>query len=675
MFRKRKPNHTPTKRPGKRQPDYLDAKPEGIDFAAPSMIKEVLPNDISADGVRISDYVVSVGGTVIPEKFYRSFFAEITAGNTWGGMMDDLIMGDFGEGDMDLAIHIRPANNERELDELGRRIAGLLSDLAIEKNVTKIDAMRDEISDLKERQKRIRMNIERSYRVAIQVVASGIDWKKFKKFTNGLVNRFGGKSIILRAADGNQLEALKNILPLSEQTKVNKEHFMSMETSNVADLFPFGQGGISHRTGIIIGKDVLGRPVWLDGWHPSLTNQHMVIMGRSGAGKTYSIMTIIHRSVHLGIHHAIVDWKGEYRDFVVSLGCPFIELSDNSKDRINPYDVDITEEMDGTRFVDIEEATNAVQALVFKMISTYDRKVLTGEVKVFIGNAIRKQYQEVGISRDLKSLYRGSSNQNEEGETRFLSGGQLKSMPELNGLYEIMAKSRMESVQKAGELLKPFTKHGNAPSYAIFDGQSTVKIANTPLFSFAINRLDKEIMRPIGLFAVTRWLSEKFAKKNPELRKRIVIEECHNIFNDPDVGGVWAEGSYREGRSTNTSVCAVTQGLEVFTRSDAGIAAIKNSPIKIIGVQESIDIASVQGKLNLSEGEADFLINQATKGWVVCKVDNESTIVNIDASEHEHMLFTTDPNDSAFRKRKEYIKHSILKREKGRNEVEATDES
>ncbi|MCH1927975.1 hypothetical protein L6232_24565, partial [Shewanella sp. C31] len=63
-------------------------------------------------------------------------------------------------------------------------------------------------------------------------------------------------------------------------------------------------------------------------------------------------MLVTHRSSHIRRQIGIIDWKGEYGDFLRALGCPFIELHEHSKHRINPYDVDITELADGTRFVD-----------------------------------------------------------------------------------------------------------------------------------------------------------------------------------------------------------------------------------------------------------------------------------------------------------------------------------
>ena len=567
-------------------------------------------------------------------------------------MLDDLSRGNFGDGDTDIAIHVRPASTDIELQELSRRLRGLLSDMAMEGDPSKVDAIRDEIMDIKTRQKKLRMEIERSFKTSIQVIASGTELKSFKMYCNALVKRFAGKSIYLRPADGKQLEALQSILPIAAPQGIPKEHFITLESSNLADLFPFAQGGISHRMGVILGIDGLGRPVFFDQWHPSLPNQHMVILGRSGAGKTYTTQIIMHRSMHIGRVVASLDWKGEHKDFFLLSGLPYLEFNEHSPNRINPYDVEVTEDTDGTRFIDIEGVSNNVQALVFKMIGTYDRTFLTGRVKVFIGEAIRKQYEAAGITKDHKSIYQ------KDISSETISTRVKRLMPDLGGLYQRMAASDIEEVRYAAEIFKPFTQYGSSPSYSIFDGQSTVELKGYPGYGFALNRLDKDIMRPIGLAAVAIWLNENFTKSNVSQEKIIMIEEAQNIFDDEDVGGPFAETAYREYRSTNTGVCAVTQGLEVLRRSNAGVAAVKNSPIKIIGKQESIDIEMIQDELRLSEGEADFLLN-AKRGEVILRIEDESDIVFTKASNYEHMMFTTDPNDPAFYQRKELLKEKL----------------
>lgn len=122
----------------KREQPLLDSgKASGTDFAAPSFVCETVPGDITANQVKIDDYAVEIGTTITPARYFRSFYAEISSGNTWSGMLDSLIRGNYGQGDVDLAIHVHPTSNNEELDEIGRRIAGLLSDLDDEKMYAK----------------------------------------------------------------------------------------------------------------------------------------------------------------------------------------------------------------------------------------------------------------------------------------------------------------------------------------------------------------------------------------------------------------------------------------------------------------------------------------------------------------------------------------------------------
>src|SRR5690606_2000649 len=129
------------------------------------------------------------------------------------------------------------------------------------------------------------------------------------------------------------------------------------------------------------------------------------------------------------------------------------------------------------RNADIAEAANSVQALVFKMISVFDRSLLTGEGKVFIGDAIREPCKEAGLTENEDSLYEQQQPQGKDG--KFQLQRKLKPMPVLSGLYEKMRDSNKNEVEKAAEMLKSFTRYGDRPSYSIFDGQSTVDIQSS----------------------------------------------------------------------------------------------------------------------------------------------------------------------------------------------------
>lgn len=119
-----------------------DTRATGIDFISPSFIKETLPSETGIEG-RYNDYFVEVGATTEPVRYFRSFFAEISGGNTWAGMLDHMILGEFGKGDVDLAVHVEPVDNSEELENIKKRIRAIESDLMNEKDQAKAADLQD----------------------------------------------------------------------------------------------------------------------------------------------------------------------------------------------------------------------------------------------------------------------------------------------------------------------------------------------------------------------------------------------------------------------------------------------------------------------------------------------------------------------------------------------------
>lgn len=638
------------------QSEFYDSRQ---DAWIPTIIKDIIPGDVLEGETKASTYFVEMGQGASFARYARSFFIKTTSGSTAIGMLDDLKIRDYHGADVDIAFHVRPIDSRSEIAALERRIQGLKSDLYFERSEGKIAAMQDEIADLEEKMARLRREIEKSFRVSIQVMISSENVETLERASRAFVHHIQSRGYSVLAADTRQLDALKAMLPTHPDIRVMRDYEMSLESSNVADLIPNRTGGWPQRNGILLGYDSLKRPVFFDAWDRRYLNQHMLIIGRSGAGKTHTIMTVAHRSAHIGIRTAIVDWKGEYGDFIEAVGGVFFDLHENSPHRINPYDLEISEDMQGNEKVDLETASNFVAAIVYRMIRTYDPEVLTGRVKLFIHDAIRRQYEMRGITSDPSSII-------ERGRTdRFGIRGAYKTMPTLSELYELMKASNDKEIVQAAEMLLPFTRLGRMPSYAIFDGQSTVDLKDAMIIGFAINRLDPEHMRPIGLSVAARWIDERFMRRNIRQRKRLIIEEAQNLFDDPDIGSAFAERQYREGRFTNTSVTAVTQGLEVFTRSKAGIAALKNSQVKLIGKQEDVDIESVQGVLALTDQETFYLLKRAEKGHFLLKDDFSSVFLYVDPSRFERMLFTTDPEDPLYKERIEYMRRYRKTRQRG----------
>jgi conjugal transfer ATP-binding protein TraC len=624
-------------KPGKEQPAFKKGAPDIRDHMAPSLVKELSPKDLTMEG-KAGDYMVEIGATSEFARYFRSFTAAMKTSTTYAGMYNQLFQGDFGEGNLDIAIHLRPSDESRTLHDLARMIAGLESDYELTNNTTQKAKIRDAIIDLQEQEKRIRRNIERIFFVSTQAVVSANNIQELKKFSNALIKRFAGQGVILRPNDRKQLPAL-TCTTVFDQERVFEDSFRHMESSCIADLFPFGQGGISHTDGVILGYDNYRQLVFLDPWAPGLPNAHMVVFGRAGAGKSFTIKILTLRSAIMGIRTGIIDpdRKCEYENLVRALNGSYIKLDSTSKHHINMFDVNIAEDENGQITVELEQSINAVQAIIFKMLNSIDTKLLEdGPTVILIREKIRQLYANFGITDDPESLFEARKT----GEKFVLGERCLKKMPTLSDFHDIIENE--PRLKKVAAVMKVFTKKGNDPVMSIFDCETNVDIKNDVVFAFSVGNLEETVLKPLGMFIATKWIKENFAYQNRFQKKRIIVDESQVPMKTPEMAD-WMEDSFRQMRKYNCSMVAASQGFEVFMQVPQGLGILKNATIKLILRQEPIDIDAVQGKFNLSEGEASFVLT-SPKGTGILIVDNESTILNVLATAEEEELFTTDPN-------------------------------
>ena len=148
-------------------------------------------------------------------------------------------------------------------------------------------------------------------------------------------------------------------------------------------------------------------------------------------------------------------------------------------------------------------------------------------------------------------------------------------------------------------------------------------------------------MKPIALYVATKWVWERFGKKNPKVRKRIIADEAHLLMQDQESAN-WLISAFKMARST-TPACAVTQGFLDLTRVPNGIAILQNAAVRIFLKLDQADIDAVAKHISLSEGEKRVLLT-ADKGTAILKAGSESTLVQFKASPNEFALFNTDPN-------------------------------
>lgn len=586
----------------------------------------------------------------------RTFFGRIRGGATRFGYLRELLRGfeSAGGGDIDAVMHFIPVSPEGEIRALERKIADLIAERDRTPSPARRDTLNVEIQGLRERQLRLRTNVERPFLGLFQFILGAETEEHLHRFGRTVAKEIHARGMELIPPNGEHLKAFRLAVPTGGIEPETFQAFSeTLETTNATDFYPFVRYGLPYTEGIVVGRDPTGDVAVWHPWDPALPNQHMIVIGRSGAGKSYATMLLLVRSSLWGIEHAVLDWKGEYFDIATLLDIPYIALGERSPDRINPFDLDVLKNPTGKSYVSLHETTGAVRSLVVRMLRVYD--YANRDVQLVLPELIASLYEKRGITQDPDSLYTYPPGKITARPVR-------KEMPTLSELYEAMRRHPSPDVQKAAEGLKPFTRLGHTPAFAIFDGQSTREdLARSPLLVIALDSLEQDVMRPIALTAVTQWLANRWAKARPGVKKRLYVEEAQNLFLDPDAGP-WLESAYRELRAYNTGVVSITQGLEVFLRNEHGRTALRNSTIKVIGKQQGVDIEHVGDVLQLSQGEKDYVLNAQT-GQFLFRIDEIAAFVNFEASPTEHMLYTSNPNDPLYAERKRQVEAKLRQKE------------
>ncbi len=274
-------------------------------------------------------------------------------------------------------------------------------------------------------------------------------------------------------------------------------------------------------------------------WNPTVPpNPHIAIVGITGSGKSYFIKTFLTRASFVWNANAvIIDWAGEYKDWVRQTGGKIIFLGKGAY--LNLLDLGGT-----TPYNRVKQVMRTLSLLTD--IDNYPEQKRLTQV------AIEEAYLRHKFKMDAK-------------EQRDELGKPLKP-PTLKDVVKILEEKReMGTYEFPAELenaifrLKEFTK----PGQDFFAQQSTVnldKLVSSGLVDIDLSGLPDETSRALGALAILQFIKEKmrmmgWAKKKG-LRLLVVLDEAWKISREENSDAVMI---VREGRKYNFGLIIASQ--------------------------------------------------------------------------------------------------------------------
>jgi conjugal transfer ATP-binding protein TraC len=558
-------------------------------------------------------------------EFFTDYFQ---IGNTYGrtllildypsylfsGWLEKIINLDEG---FNLGLYFYPLETSEVLKKLEKQLARISAQIAERETAGKVRSPELETAykNVEELRDLLVQAQERMLNVGLYLTIFANDKKELDQKTTKIVKTLESTLIMVKPVMFQQKDAFLTTLPLClDEIKTNYQ----INSSTASSFFPFISSELVDESGIFFGINLQNAGfVILDRW--KYENPHLVILARSGAGKSYTAKLEVMRNLMMGTDVLILDPENEYQSIAELYSGSFISISLKAENNFNPFDlppvlpneepIDIYKEH-------VADLINLCQLIMGEKLSSEDLAILD--------QAINQTYASFNILPDQDF-------------------SKIERFPTLNDLERIL--NGLVGGSKLASKLYPYTQ-GN---FSGFINKPTTIELEKRLVVFGFKDLP-EILRPIGMFVVLNYILNRVRR---EMKKRLVIIDEAWWIMKQETGAEFLLNAIKRGRKYNLAITNITQDVEDFLNSPQGKPIITNSAIVLLMKQSPATIELCGQVFALSEGEKQFLL-QAEVGQGLILVGQKRVPIYVLASYAEDQIIKTRPEQLiALKKAKE----------------------
>jgi type IV secretory pathway VirB4 component len=383
----------------------------------------------------------------------------------------------------------------------------------------------------------------------------------------------------------------------------------TLNTTPLSSIFPFVSFDLSSNEGILFGINKHNNSLVLFDRF-SMENANMVILAKSGSGKSYAVKLEILRSLMMGVECIILDPENEYKTLADAVGGSFFKISLSSESHINPFDLPEPRED--------ETAEDVLRSNIINLV---------GLMRIMLGGLSPEE--DAIMDRALSETYAAKDiTPNTDPKTW------AQNVPIMSDLESVL--DTMDGAESLVERLRKFTKG----TFASFFNQRSNISMNKSLVVFGIRDMEDEL-RPMAMFIIMRYI---WNTTRAELKKRIlVIDEAWWMMKTED-GASFLFGICKRARKYWLGVTTITQDVSDFMRSDYGKPIITNSSIQLLLKQSPATIDLIQQTFTLTDQEK-FLLLETPVGEGIFFAGQKHVAIRIVASYTEDQIITTSPEE------------------------------
>ena len=564
-------------------------------------------------------------------------------------------------GDLNVSVFINPVSENVSQTELNRTINELESERIVawdRGDINRERILAQKRAEAEELRDQIAAGFNKLFEASIICTLFAYSLEELDKYTELLAADMSKTLIGVKPAWALQDEALRSNMPFCDN-KISKTH--TFDRRSMSTVFPFFTSDVGHERGIPLGFNrQTGLPILFDNFSPTLANYNMVIFGKSGAGKGVTIKTLTARSaVLMGIESLALDAEGEYGVVAEALGGVNVTISPTSKTIINIFDIEpeiVKDEITGKERVvlNVENKVEDVTQALLTMARGSTRSSEVNELtKQIISEAVAQEYESVGITNNVESLYVKSSSIVKDRLEK-----EKKPMPTISSWYDRIYKNAQSNENPDYrfhysyliKVMRQYVKSFNG-QMAYFDGQSTFELLDgMPFINLDISQLEENFARPLAQQILLSWIWEKYVKKNSEdkakaVKKRVLVDEAWMLLPYPEAVD-FLNKMARRARKRNVSLAVMSQKFQDFYEKPEVQAVLTSSDTKLFLAQDKSEIQYLKEVFKLSAGEAHFLTT-CQRGEGLLKVGEDTAIIAIQPTKKEFEFVETNMNKLA----------------------------
>lgn len=517
------------------------------------------------------------------------------------------------EHSLQISMFYYPIEAKGVLDDLRRKIGEMEATIKAEQEQGKaIDpGVVAALEDAKSLQEQMVKGIEKFYQFSFYITIPASNPEEMERVTKKVESTLGSIMVISKLATLQMEQGFQACLPTGlDKLLISR----NMDTTSLASTFPFTSSDLTANEGILYGiNQHNGSLIIFDRF--TLENANSVIFAKSGSGKSYLVKLEALRYLMFGTELLIIDPENEFKTLCESVGGDYINFSQNSPSKINPFDL-----------AAYEKSVNALGSKVMSLHTLF-KIMLSGLSPIeeaVLDKALLATYQSRGITSNPET--------------------HEQTPPVMGDLFNILLKANDPVASQIAEKLERFI-HGSLAG--IFDQQSNIVIKNN--FTVFATRDLEDSIRPVAIFIILDFI---WTKVRQSLKKRLLlVDEAWYLMQYPD-SAMFLYAIAKRARKYYLGLTTISQDVEDFLNSDYGRAIVTNSSIQILLKQSTAAIDRLQRIFYLSEGEKKLLLG-AGLGEGLFFAGSNHVAIKIVASPEEHELITTAPKELVARQERE----------------------